>query len=344
MLEVITVDEHDKWDEIVKSFSLHDVYYLCGYAKGFKVHGDGEPLLFYYHDENLRGINVVMKRDIADDKRFNTKIELNRYFDFSTPYGYGGWLIEGEGDNQNLFRSYYRWCRENNIVSEFVRYHPILGNATSTDSFYDVKLLGDTIAMDLTSKEIIWTNLTSKNRNMIRKARKSNVKIYHGHFPEIYKTFRNLYECTMDNDNATSYYYFNDEFYNSILEDLKYESQIFWAEVDGKIIAASIILGANGYLNYHLSGSLPEYRHLAPSNLLLYETACWGCENGYKYLHLGGGLGSRRDNLFSFKRAFNRQEPCQFSIGKRIFLEDTYQDLLSMNKNDNDSFFPKYRA
>ena len=62
-------------------------------------------MLFHYDDGKTRGINVVMKRDIANDERFKNKIEENKYFDFATPYGYGGWIIEGN-EVSELFKAY----------------------------------------------------------------------------------------------------------------------------------------------------------------------------------------------------------------------------------------------
>ncbi len=340
-----TIEESTKWDEVVRSFSHFDVYYLSGYVKAFQLHGDGEPLLFYYEGENVRGINVVMKRDISKDQFFSDKLEKNEFYDFITPYGYGGWLIEGSGEKVLLFESYEKWCKENSVVSEFVRYHPILNNAEEAKEFYDVVNLGNTISMDISSPDVIWQNLTSKNRNMVRKAQKNGVKIYHGNYPEIYIKFKEIYNLTMDSDNANPYYYFGDKFYNSICNDLLNEAQVFWAEFEEKIIATSIMLSANGYMNYHLSGSLREYQYLAPSNLLLYKAALWGCNNGYKSLHLGGGVGSKEDSLYKFKSAFNRSDTKQFAIGKKIYLDDAY-DKLSIMKNSSaeEAFFPKYRA
>ena len=344
-LYTYTIEQSEEWDKAVRSFTSYDVYYLSGYVKAFQIHGDGEPMLFYYTDENLKGINVVMQRDIADAPFFADKIKRNTVFDLITPYGYGGWLIEGEAEKAALFSKYEAWCRENCVVSEFVRYHPMLNNAALTESWYDVIYLGKTIAMDLSSPEVIWSNLTSKNRNMVRKALKSGVEIYHGQFPSIYKTFKEIYDLTMDSDHATDYYYFKDEFYNSIRNDLSDGSEIFWAELDGKIIAASIMIFANGYMNYHLSGSLRKYQHLAPSNLLLYKAALWGYSNGYKSLHMGGGVGSKEDSLYKFKSAFNRSETKQFSIGKKIYLNDVYEKLSRMKNPDSETgFFPKYRA
>ena len=96
MLSVYTLEKKEEWDTIVRSFVDYDIYYLSGYVKAFQLHGDGEPLLFYYKDASIRGINVVMKRDIAKFEAFAGKLKEENYFDFSTPYGYGGWLVEGE--------------------------------------------------------------------------------------------------------------------------------------------------------------------------------------------------------------------------------------------------------
>lgn len=345
MLTVYTLEQAEQWDNIVRSFADHDTYYLSGYVRAFQIHGDGEPLLFCYEGNGTRGINVVMKRDVAKDKHFSGKLEENTYFDFSCPYGYGGWLIEGQ-DTTVLFETYEAWCRKNGIISEFVRFHPVLKNHVGLDSAYDVVPLGETITMDLCSPKTIWENIISKNRNMIRKAQKNGIRIYTGRDPEIYENFRVIYNATMDKDNADPYYYFEKEFYQSVLDDLPYNAQVFYAVYEDKVIAASIMLATNGRMNYHLSGSLREYAHLAPTNLLLYEAALWGNASGCKTLYLGGGVGSGEDGLFKFKRSFYRGDDLKrFYIGKKIFDLEKYSKLINFRTDLPDSsFFPKYRA
>lgn len=346
-LTVITLAEAAQWDAAVRTFRDYDVYYLSGYVKAFQLHGDGEPLLFYCEGDGLRGINVVMRRDIAKDPHFAGKLPEGTYFDFATPYGYGGWLMEGEGDRAPLFAAYEDWCRKNNAVSEFVRFHPVLGNQEAVRDGYEVVALGGTVAMDLSSPETVWANLTSKNRNVIRKAQKNGLRVYHGQYPEIYETFREIYNATMDKDRAEAYYYFAPAFYGSVLNDLPRNAQVFYARAeDGTVAAASIMLSANGRMNYHLSGSRRELQQLAPTNLLLYEAALWGCANGCKTLHLGGGVGSGEDSLYQFKKAFYRGEPRRFHIGRKIFLPETYELLTALRTDlpENSGFFPRYRA
>ena len=344
MISVFTLEEWKQWNSIVRSFRKYDTYWLSGYAKAFKIHGDGEPLLFYYDDGKTRGINVVMKRDVAKDERFRGRIPEGQYFDLSTPYGYGGWIIEGD-ETENLFSEYQDWMHRNGIICEFVRFHPMVKNHEQCSSFYDIVRLREVVHMDLSSPEIIWENIISKNRNVIRKAKKNDVKVYNGRFPEIFEKFRLIYNATMDKDEANAYYYFEEQFYASILEDLPYNSELFWAEKNGKVIAACIILAANGYLNYHLSGSLREYGSLAPTNLILYKVAMWGAANGYRTLYLGGGVGSGEDGLFKFKRAFYKGDLNRFYIGRKIFDQERYDHLTSLRTDiAKEGFFPKYRG
>lgn len=343
MIQIFNISQAKEWDELVRSFANYDVYYLSGYVKAFQIHGDGEPQLFYYNENGLRGIYVHMKR--------NTTIE--GVYDSITPYGYGGFLLEGDDSDENmnaLWKAYVEKMKSENIVDNFVRYHPVLANAVPMKACSDVIDLGKTVSMDLTSEEVIWKNIHSKNRNMIRKAEKNGIVIKHGQGLELFDDFIKIYNATMDKDNAEPYYYFKPEFYKSINEDLKDNYEMFWAEYDDKIIAMSIMIYANGRLNYHLSGSDLQYRNLAPSNLLLYKAAMWGMEKGMKTFHLGGGVGSGEDNLYKFKIAFNRFSDCQFSIAKHIFDNEKYDELVAERASrdagfDKESkFFPLYRS
>ncbi len=344
MIRTYRPEQSEQWDVIVRSFTAYDAYWLSGYVKAFEIHGDGDPLLILYENGGTRGINVVMKRDVAKDSAFEGKIPEGICFDFSTPYGYGGWLIEGDGTGE-LFREYEAWIREKGIISEFVRFHPMIRNHEPCTGFYETVRMGEVVHIDLTTPEEVWAGFTAKNRNVIRKAMKNGVVIRNGQTAEMYATFREIYNETMDEDGAEPYYYFEEPFYRSLREDLPGNARVFQAEKDGKVIASSVLLNCNGRMNYHLSGSLREYRTLAPTNLLLYEAARWGCMNGCRTLYLGGGVGSCEDNLFRFKRAFNRGALNHFFVGKKIYDPEKYRMLVSLRTEIRDEgYFPKYRG
>ena len=83
---------------------------------------------------------------------------------------------------------------------------------------------------------------------------------------------------------------------------------------------------------------------------MLYKAALWGCEKGFKTFHLGGGVGSGEDNLYKFKEGFNRNSDYQFSIGKEIFDQEKYNELVAIRTKEDASFnpeshyFPLYRS
>lgn len=343
MIRIYDMSQAETWDNVVKSFAEWDVYYLSGYVKAFHIHGDGEPYLLYYEENGLRAIYVFMRRETA----------LPGFYDSITPYGYGGVLFEGDITEENrkaFWKAYVAKMKEENIVDNFVRYHPVLKNAVPMKEVSNVIDLGKTIAFDLTSPDVIWENITSRYRNKIRKAKKNGIEIRHGKDLELFKKFRHLYYVTMDKDNAEEYYYFGDAFFESIHWDLKDNYEIFYAVLNDEIIAMSIILYGNKQMHYHLGGSMIEYSYLPSSNLMFYKAALWGYEQGFKTFHLGGGVGSSKDNLYQFKAAFNRKSDYLFSIGKEIFDQEKYDELVALRaKQDPDfnperMFFPLYRS
>lgn len=346
-LTVLGLDCAAEWDATVRSFSRHDVYWLAGYVRAFMLHGDGEPqLVSYSGQDGTRGINVVMCRDVTDVPCLREHVESGRFFDLATPYGYGGWLMEGQ-DVDGLFRAYERWCAQSGVVCEFVRFHPMLSNHVVCEDFYDVAPLGEVTHLDISSPEVLWANMTSTCRNRVRRAQKLGVEVRSGRMEDAYRVFRDVYESTMDRVRARRYYHFGDEYYQSLSRDLSDEALVFWAETGGTVVAASVMLACNGMMNYHLGGSVHEFAGGAAMNLLMYEAALWGCEHGCKTLYLGGGVGSGNDGVLRFKQTFCKSGGGRFYVGRRVFLEEAYGKLCSLADDEgrlnSNGFFPAYR-
>ncbi len=338
LIEIIDCKQPAIWNKIVKSFKKWDIYYLAEYAESFRLHGDGEPLLIYFQDRNSRFCYVVMKRDIADSLLFNKILEKEQYFDFETPYGYGGPLSDFVIPcvSQKLFlKELSDYCLKNCVVSQFVRFHPLLDNQELLSDVIETRYLRDTIYMDLTSSDVIFSNMDSKNRNMVRKARKNGVTIKVVGI-EDYQDFIKMYNDTMKRDNADDYYIFDENYFES-LKKLKDNACIFYAVFEEKPIGGSIFCFNANYMHYHLSGTYGEYRKLASGNLLLYEAACWGSERGIKRFHLGGGM-NQDDSLFSFKKQFNKNGRLPFVVGRTIFNIESYNFLMQLRKKVDNSF------
>lgn len=352
MFRIIGFNNRPEWDTIVKSFNNYDIYYLSGYLHAFKIHGDGEPILVYYEDSSIKGICAYMLRDISAEKRIKD-IPPKCYYDVVTPYGYGGFIFDGKVTSQRIssfFSEYKKFMKNNGIICAFTRWHPLLQNQNILRGLSNVIDLGKTIHIETTDENLIMKNMESKDRCTIRKAVKNGITIEHSKDPKLFDKFIEIYNQTMDKDHAAVYYYFQKEFYESIIKNIYDNFEMFYAVLDGNIIAMSIILFCNGLMHYHLSGSIFEYRRLNATNLLLYEAAVYGAKNGYTKFHLGGGVGSGEDPLYKFKRSFNKYSNNQFSISKDIFDNEIYNEIVENRKsndpdfNENSAFFPLYRS
>lgn len=353
MLKIINFENRTEWDEVVLSFPNHDIYYLSGYLAPFKIHGDGTPILIYYQEERLRAICAFMLRDVSNETWAQGCINKETFFDAITPYGYGGWLFDktpSKEETATFWKEVKSFMHEHNIIDTFTRWSPWLRNQECLRDWSNIIDLGNTIYMDCTSEESIFQNIKSKDRATIRKAIKNGVVIKHSDDVGLFEKFRHIYNATMDKDNADEYYYFKPKFYEAMAQDLKGQWQIFYAELNGEIIAMSIMLMCNGRIHYHLSGSVMEFRNLNATNLILYETAKYGARHGYKMLHLGGGVGSGEDPLYKFKKTFNKNGDIGFSISKDCFDGDKYSYLIELRKKNDPtfdsstSFFPAYRV
>lgn len=322
----------------MKSFDNWDVYYLYEYAYSFMLHGDGDIFLIYFEHHGERFCYVVMQKDIAECSKFAGCLPKGRYFDWETPYGYGGPLAEtdiSEESQQIFLKEIQCYCRNNNIVSQFVRFHPLLKNHEVLTSVIETRYLRDTIFIDTSDLDLIMKNMDSKNRNMVRKAIKNGVSIVCKGIEE-FEDFIPMYEETMEKNGADAYYSFNRDYYESLC-NMKDNAYIFFAMYEGQPISGSIMFFNDKFMHYHLSGSNMDFRKYSPGNLLLYEAACWACEKGIKKFHLGGGL-SQDDSLFGFKKQFNKNGRAAYVVGRTIFDEKSYTELLKVRKKIDSKF------
>lgn len=340
MIKTYSLKQREEWFKIVDSFRVNDIFYYPEYVDAYEKNGDGEPILICYTNGNLKAINVVIKREILSIWNFGGR----KLVDFITPYGYGGVLFNkrcNSGDKKEFIMEYFEYCRSNNVITEFVRFNPILENFKGLDRFVPVTKLGPTVSIKTQDINQLWQNYSSKNRNTIRKSIKNGVEVFFGNSIDLQKVFRKIYTETMIRDNADPYYYFSDMYFDSLFLNLKYKMKFFYAVYNDEVISIAIILFHRKKVHYHLSATSYEHRNIAPTNLLLYELSKYAVSNGYDEIHLGGGLGGKKDSLYSFKKSFSKEDDNIYAVGKWIFDEEMYELLV---KNiDNDSYFPLYR-
>lgn len=329
-----------------------DIYFEKKYGELSALLEDGNPEVveYKYEDENGRIYKLFIKRLI--ETNIDSDVE---YYDITTPYGYGGPIVEVLTDDkpetkESLLKSYNedfeKYCKENNIVSEFVRFHPILENAKDFTNIYEVKDVQKTIAIWNNNGRPFDVEFSSSARKRIRKNLREGMNFEVIKNPDNLDTFKEIYYETMDRAEAKLNYYFKQEYFQYIIDN--FQDNIILVNIkneEGIVIASAVcFLYKDLYLHIHLSGTRRDYIKQSPAYSLRFVISEWAYENGFQYAHGGGGTTSDpEDTLFLFKKQFSKQEPHQFSIGSKIFNEEIYNKLVEKTNTKDTNFFPKYR-
>ena len=341
MLKIFFSDFADQWNEIVMSFSNWDIYYLNEYVCSLKLIGHGDPILFYYSDNSFKICYVAMKRDIADDNFFRNYLDKGIYFDLETPYGYGGPLFEGKINDVSInkfWKGVSNFSRENKIITQFIRLHPLLQNEIALNNSCDrIIHQKDTIKIDTISKGGIINNMDSKTRNMVRKAQKLGVKINFDNSKVNLSQMYKIYSHTMDINKADSFYYFSKNYFEYICNHFNNNILFAYAHYQKKIISTAIFFYTDRFMHYHLSGTYSDYRNTAATSLLIYEASIKAHELGINCLHLGGGIHGE-DSLFFFKKRFNNNGRLPFHIARTIFDKNIYDKLINLRISKDSTF------
>jgi lipid II:glycine glycyltransferase (peptidoglycan interpeptide bridge formation enzyme) len=240
----------------------------------------------------------------------------------------------------NFSHIFHEYCLEQGIITEFVRFHPIIKNHN------DYLAVGpefnrNTICLDIFLGEGEVENLVSKMRNKVKAAIKNGLSVRVGDKRNL-ETLIQQYHNTMEKNVAEEYYFFPKEFFYSLVNILD-DRNVTLLEViyEDRVIASTIFLHYNEYVAYFLTGSDQEYLNLRPYNLLMSFAASKFKKEGYKFLHLGGGYSSN-DELYRFKKTFTKKDPLDFYIGKKIHNQEVYQDL-TKDLHVDANYFPLYR-
>lgn len=346
MVEIESKDRA-KWNELVKSFSDYDVFYLNEYVHAFAQESiqNGLPVLLYYSDGSDTAINVVFKRDISHDKKLRHKIEEGRFFDLITPYGYGG--FRGNiSDWDKLNRIYKAYCMENHFICEFVRFELFGDYYEHYEGEVETKTRNVVRSLELPLDEI-WMDFKHKVRKNVKKANTFNLSCIVENSGTYLDDFLLIYNNTIERNDADSEYYFSREFFER-LNEMPDNIMYFHVVYEGKIISTELVIyGAKNCYSY-LGGTDREYFYMRPNDYLKYEIIKWAKKKGFKNYVLGGGYGAD-DGIFNYKLCLAPHGLYDFYIGRRVFDDDTYLRLVDIRAIENpecreSEYFPKYRA
>lgn len=319
---------------------LNDIYYSKDYISLY-LKDNEEIFEFSYKEGEYIFYNLAIKRPILKIK--NVKVD-DGYFDLETVYGYGGFYANTDDFSfiSNALKKYEEKCKKERIIAEFLRFHPFNKFSQKFATFFDLNIYDrEIVYVDLNlSKEDRWKNYSSKVRNILRKCEK---ELVFSKTNDI-EFFMKLYEETMAKNNASSFYYFDKEYYQKLLNNENIE--LYCVKKDNKVISISFFMFSNDFGHYHLSANDYSMRQFNANYYMLDQIFEIGRQKQIKYFILGGGTTSMKDDsLLSFKQKFSiKTKP--FFISGKVFNKNIYEQYIKLWENqskENIKYFLKYR-
>lgn len=330
IVRVMSLSDRDLWSECVLRLpkDQQDVYFTPQHYQLHEEKGEGKALCFVFElDANL-AIYPFLLNSISV-LGYNL---VGEYYDVQGAYGYNGIATTTQDPTfiQGFADAWISWAKDNRIVTEFIRYNPVLKNENLCSWAPPIDVL-DNVLIPLTNYEDIWKHSYERSvRNAVRKSEKYEMDFMVEMCDEIteesYAKFIELYLETMQRRSADDYYYFDETYFCSLRRYMKNHLLLVAALHDGNVISIDLYL--HNHINAYgfLSGTKKEFFHLSPNTFLRDRTIKALIDMGFQNYSIGGGL-ARNDSIFKYKKNFSMATESVFYIGKKIHLPEVFSEI-----------------
>lgn len=300
-----------------------DIYFNKDYARLY-----GEVFEFEFCKKGFEFKTIGIKE----------RIENSEFFDLQSPYGYSGFFCNScdESFIKEALNALHQKAQSEKIIAFFLRFHPFdeaLSLYEKYLNFYSVNKKVIIVSTKSTLQEIR-SNYSPRIKSYVNKARKElDLLVVDKENKEDLSEFKSLYDETMRRNEAESFYFFTQDYFNNFAKFK--ESLIIKASFKGKNLAfASFFLGKD-FAYYHLSANTNEKN----ANLACLDYFFELCSaKGISFALLGGGV-KDDDNLFYYKQRFSTLYT-HFHIGGLVFDE---KEFTKLTQNTPSKKFLAYR-
>lgn len=326
---------HGEWDALLERLGIADAYLRLGWLSACALIEGGEPVLLHASGDGGDVVCALLLRDVPACPGLR---------DATTPYGYGGPIAVGAAAPIERFQEGFgEWCSARDVISVFMRFHPLYANERLAPPGAEVIKLAGTIAWRLDGGRDLEASMHARHRRSVRTARRDGVEVAVHAPPASLARFIPLYEQTMRRQDASPFYFFNERYWEQLSASFRDEIVLVEATLEGELAASLLCIATEPFLHYHLGASSDAGRRAGASNLCFLEAARWGQQRGLTHLHLGGGVGGSEDSLYGFKHRFDPDLGARDAyIGKLVTDEERYRDAAGTVSTAG--FFPAYRA
>lgn len=342
-VKILSFADRVEWQSLLTRFRISDTYFTAEYLKTNESLMGGVAECFVFESSDKIIAYPYIKRPI----------EGTSFFDISTPYGFGGYLSNIDQITRDFDEEFALYCSESGIVSEFVRFHPLLENHRLAEcSSLQVSYHQPVVHVDFTKQNFELRKTIKKEViKKLKKASNNRIEVLVDAQFNFYRNFVDMYHETMDFKKAAQFYFFGEGFFSDLRNYLSDRMLLLICIYNEKIIGGLLILFDEKYAYNFLSCSKRDYLSLGTNDMLQFSALEWAYNTGKTKYLLGGGL-KGEDSLFQYKTRFS-PDRTGFYIGKRVHLSDQYNALCEQARTRQiagkeefytRSWFPLYRS
>jgi Acetyltransferase (GNAT) domain len=339
MVEYLSTTD-PRWDALLDEVP-HDVYHLPQYLEVSATHEGAAPVAFFARQGSCFCLIPLLIRRLPAS--LNAPLDWR---DLKSPYGYASPLFRGdESWIDKALHAFTRECQTHNFISAFVCMHPLLPVPPNLSRHGQLVKHGETVYVDLSLAETVLSFQTRRRlRTYISRLQRIGFQARFDDWSS-YNEFVSIYGQTMARLQANEFYRFPVQYFHDLRVALG--SRLHFCSVVnacGEIASGALLTETQGIVQYHLSGTADRFVADAPSKMMLHEVRLWAKRQGYKVLHLGGGVGGRADSLLHFKTGFSPLR-ADFLAYHLICDESKYALLRRQSGTEllNSEYFPEYR-
>lgn len=317
--------ENPKWERVL-AHSEADIAYRPEFCRFHLQQSPGRAVMFYYEDELGAIFDVTLLKDVSrlpfysamksdyappdESRSANSDLSMPP-LDLASP-GYNGPLSIGNSSNTQELLCGYRsavnaWCCKHNVVTEFVRIHPMSMTVGAMEEIEPLDRVSEVIYVDLREGyEAAWDKYSSKRRQEVRRAARNGATMSIVPPDEFHiNRFVDLYDSTMLRKQTKSVYFYPREFFVDLFGELKERALLVEAYADDQLASSTIFFLGNKCVWAQYEGTDPSVRE---SDSNLYKTdrmISWSADHGHDYFLLGGGFHDG-DGGYQYKMRYSK--------------------------------------
>jgi hypothetical protein len=350
-LDILALDERGRdWDVALGQLSprQRDVFWLSSWPLLWQRRGEGRAFGALYRDDEGAVLYPFLLRDLEQVPYLGA--DFAGLYDVTTPPGFGGPLGPHGTSEETVadFRAAFeRWCREQRVVSEFIRFHPLLETRLMLQRHLEIEEAGQIVwsRLDQGGCRLIDTFSATARKN-VRAARDAGLTCHVETSAAAYERVGDLYFDNATRRRAHPVARYDAAHFLQAREMLGSHQTLFGVRRGNELVAGAVFLRSPDFVHLHLAAADRRHAHLRPMNLLLFEAMQWACGLGARALNLGGGHGGE-DEWFRFKAGFSPLRAPR-PVGRAVYLFEEYaraeERRLEQGEIIDCDYFPLYRS